>query len=245
MLAYTDVGLGTPLVLIHGLGSRKEAWASQHPLSERYRLITLDLRGHGETELSTDITMENFAKDIIELLDYLEIDRAYICGLSLGGIIAQELHRQAPERILGLILANTTSYINSFFVATTLYEAKKYFRNETFINTIATRGLHDQSYIEQAKAAFLIRDCYMEAARAPVDYNYFPFLSLMNVPILLIGGDNDQITPVLNQYMMKFYSKRAKFEIIKQCGHLSNIEKSEEFNNIITDFIGGGVGCLV
>lgn len=113
MLAYTDIGQGTPIVFIHGLGSRKEAWRRQHELAEKYRLIIPDLRGHGETELETDISVANFAHDVLDLLNHLEVETAYICGLSLGGIVAQEIYRQAPERVKGLILSNTASFIPS------------------------------------------------------------------------------------------------------------------------------------
>jgi 3-oxoadipate enol-lactonase len=116
MLSYNDLGTGTPIVLIHGLGSKKEAWIPQHELANRYRLIIPDLRGHGETIMNEDLTIKNFALDIINLLEYLKISSAFICGLSLGGIVAQELYKQRPEIVRGLILSNTTSYI-PFFLA--------------------------------------------------------------------------------------------------------------------------------
>ncbi|WP_071393168.1 alpha/beta fold hydrolase [Bacillus tuaregi] len=93
MLAYHDIGSGIPLVLIHGLGSRKEAWKPQYELAARYRLIIPDLRGHGETSFNDSFTMQNFAKDIRNLIEYLRIPDAFICGLSLGGMVAQELYK--------------------------------------------------------------------------------------------------------------------------------------------------------
>lgn len=237
MLAYTDIGQGTPIVFIHGLGSRRQAWSPQRPLAEKYRLIMPDLRGHGETVTETDITMENFAKDIIELLDYLEVDRAYVCGLSLGGIIAQELYKQAPERILGLILANTTSYISPLASFMVLHQAENHYKDKDFIDHIVAKGLYDSNYTPEAKGAFLIRDCYMEAARAPVGINYFTTLMKMNIPVLLIGGNADQVTLPVNQKMMNFFNSKAEQVILSDCGHLSNIEKSAQFNNCIDKFI--------
>lgn len=237
MLAYEDLGEGTPLVLIHGLGQRKEAWVPQHPLASEYRLITPDLRGHGETTLETDITMENFAKDIIELLDSLEVEAAYFCGLSLGGIVAQEIYRQAPDRVLGLILSNTTSYIPAFFVSSTLLYAANHYRDPDFVDRVVDRGLHDKTYRSLAKQTFLIRDCYMDAAQAPVEENYFPLLIGINVPVLLIGGAEDEVTPVLNIHSMYMFTPGAKKVIFKDCGHLSNIEKSSQFNYQVNKFI--------
>ena len=96
--------------------SRKQegSLVPQHELANRYRLVIPDLRGHGETEMNEGITVKNFALDIIELLEYLEIPSAFICGLSLGGIVAQELYKQRPDLVKGLILSNTTSYVPGY-----------------------------------------------------------------------------------------------------------------------------------
>ena len=125
MLVYQDIGKGTPLVMIHGLGSKKEAWEPQHELANLFRLILPDLRGHGETKLDQDLSIKNFAIDIIHLLDFLHIPSAYICGLSLGGIIAQEIYRQHPERVKGLILANTTSYIPALLTYSSIHRSQR------------------------------------------------------------------------------------------------------------------------
>ena len=114
MLTYKDLGQGTPIVLLHGLGSTKEAWVSQHELANKYRLIIPDLRGHGETVINENFTIKNFALDIIQLLEHLNIPSAFICGFSFGGIVAQELYKQRPDLVKGLILSNTTSYIPPF-----------------------------------------------------------------------------------------------------------------------------------
>ena len=73
MLTYKDLGSGTPIVLLHGLGSTKEAWVSQHELANKYRLIIPDLRGHGETVINENFTIKNFALDIIQLIEHLNI----------------------------------------------------------------------------------------------------------------------------------------------------------------------------
>lgn len=240
MLAYDDLGNGTVIVMLHGLGSRKEAWKPQHVLSEHFRLIIPDLRGHGETELDTDFTMENYAKDVIELLDSLEVKHAYFCGLSLGGMVAQEIYKHRPEMVLGLILANSTSYVPTYLARKIIAKtgkAVKEHSQEQIVEYIARKNIHDDSFLEEAKEAFLIRDCFVESAKAPVGVNYFPTMLSVRKPVVLISGIYDQVLPIINQYYMKCvcpFSTRIEY---LRSGHLSNIEQKEKFNSIIFDFM--------
>lgn len=237
MLAYTDTGEGKPILFIHGLGGRKEAWQAQAPLADNHRLICVDLRGHGETELDVGLTLRNFASDIAELLTYLNVKSAHICGLSLGGIVALELYRQRPDLISGLILANTTAFI-PHFASFALAESARAHANGTLIDVILARGFYDKSRKEEARHAFMIRDSYMESAKAAIGVNYLPMLYGVNKPTLLIGSVNDTVTPVVgNLYPMQLLMPRAKTVIFEKTGHLSNIERAAEFNACLREFV--------
>lgn len=239
MLKYNDLGTGTPIVLIHGLGSMKEAWIPQHELADRYRLVIPDMRGHGETVMNEDFTVKNFALDIINLLEYLNIPSAFICGLSLGGIVAQELYKQRPDMVKGLILSNTTSYIPSILANSIINESYKLLQKgeQALVEHIVTRGLYDEAYKEEAKKAFHIRDTYIESAKASVGINYFSVLPTISKPVLLIGSTHDKVTPSLNIYLMKTFIRRAQTAILNNTGHLSNIEKKDLFNQHVRNFI--------
>lgn len=241
MLMYNDIGTGTPIVLLHGLGSKKEAWVPQYELAKYYRLIIPDLRGHGETALDEDLTMKNFALDVIHLLEELKIDSAFLCGLSLGGIVAQEIYKQRPEMVNGLILSNTTAYIPSFIGNHIMTISEQLFQNDQqeLMEHIITTALYDQSFKEEAKKAFHIRDTYLEAAKASVGINYLPVLSGIQKPVLLIGSTHDQVTPSLNLYFMRNFIWGARTVILEKTGHLSNIEKKDLFNQTIKDFLEG------
>lgn len=240
MLAYNDLGNGQAIIFLHGLGSRKEAWKPQYVLAEHFRLIMPDLRGHGETELDTDFTMKNYAKDVIELLDSLEVKHAYFCGLSLGGMVAQEIYKHRPKMVLGLILANTTSYVPTYLAEKIVDKTGKAIENysrEQIIEYMAKKNIANDSYLEEAKEAFLIRDCFVESAKAPIGINYFPTLLSIRKPVLLISGLYDQVLPIINQYYMKCalpFNSRIEY---LQSGHLSNLEQKEQFNSIILDFM--------
>ena len=239
MLKYNDLGSGTPIVFIHGLGSRKEAWVPQHELANRFRLVIPDMRGHGETEMNEGITIKNFALDIIALIEHLEIPSAFICGFSLGGIVAQELYKQRPDLVRGLILSNTTSYIPSMLATKIINESSKLLKKSEYelVEHIVKRGLYNSAYNEEAKKAFCIRDTYLESAKAPIGINYFSLLPSIRKPVLLIGSTHDKVTPTVNIYLMKALIRQAHSAILKNTGHLSNIEQKELFNKHVTDFI--------
>lgn len=242
LLSYTDTGEGTPIVFIHGLGCRKEAWNPQLELANKHRLIIPDLRGHGETELSDKLTIRNFAKDIIKLLEQLNIKSAYICGLSLGGIVAQEIHMQRPDLVKGLILANTTSHISQMFANEMIAKMTRLYNDGRLLDYISSRGVFDQSYKQHAMNAFNIRDTYLIAAKAGIGKNYYPYLSLIEKSVLLIGSSQDRITPVTEMYMMRYYIRNAKLFVFDNAGHMSNIEQPKKFNKLVDEFISENEG---
>lgn len=236
MLAYDDLGSGEVIVFIHGLGSRKESWKPQYELAEGYRLIIPDLRGHGETKNCKNINVENFAKDIVKLLEHLNIGQAFICGLSLGGIVAQEFYKQRPDMVKGLILANTASYIPFWLASGVLFNLRDKYKKKNFIANVAEHGLYNKAFKEEAMKGFLIRSCYMEAAKAAVGLNYTPVLLGITKPVLLIGGTHDNVTPLLNMCYMELFLKDPE-KVVLAAGHLSNVERKEEFNKAIDAFI--------
>ena len=106
---------GAPaLLLINSLGTHLGMWDDQcQALSERYELIRYDTRGHGKstTGSQTELTLEQLARDALAVLDACGIVRAHICGVSLGGMTAMQIARQAPDRVLKLVLSNTSTYM--------------------------------------------------------------------------------------------------------------------------------------
>jgi len=107
---YEEHGQGPPLVMILGLGQDTATWSFQIPeLSNRLRLIVFDNRDCGKSSRCLDdYTTRTMAQDTIGLMDHLGIDQAHICGISMGGMIAQQVALVAPERVNSLILASTT-----------------------------------------------------------------------------------------------------------------------------------------
>jgi pimeloyl-ACP methyl ester carboxylesterase len=240
MIKYIDVGNGEKtLLMIHGLGQIKESWKPQFELSDTYRLIAVDLRGHGESEhINTDITLKNMALDVIELLQHLHIESVILCGLSLGGLVAQEIYRQREDLVAGLILSNTTWYIPTYFANKIVKKSEKLFHEdkEQLIEYITRSAIHNESVYEEAKQSFYLSDSYLECALSGSGMNYFPVLLRLSKPLLLIGGNYDRTTPLITQVIMRWLCPRGEL-VTLESGHLSNIECPKEFNQAIRNFI--------
>src|SRR6266702_5931089 len=110
-LAYDDHGIGIPILFLHAFPLNRHMWQGELMAllgDERYRLVALDWRGFGESEITTPVsTMELFADDMAGLMDLLGIQQAVLCGLSMGGYAAFAFLRKYPQRVSGLILADT------------------------------------------------------------------------------------------------------------------------------------------
>src|SRR5260370_34871426 len=116
-LAYDDHGVGLPVIFLHAFPLNRRMWEGELTalLGEaRYRLVALDWRGFGESEITNEIsTMELFADDVAGLMDVLGMQNAVLCGLSMGGYAAFAFLRKYPHRVGGLILADTQPWADT------------------------------------------------------------------------------------------------------------------------------------
>ena len=240
---YADIGQGDPLVFIHGLGSIKESWKHQYALSDHYRLIIPDLRGHGECNNGEEISIAGFAEDVLALLDSLGITQAHFCGLSMGGLVVQEIYRQKPDCVQTMILSNTFSYTPSFFGNLSLQERMNNLQSlsiEEYVTLTAKRCLYQKTpeLIEEAKTMFSIKsDPYAASSRSAIQSNYLPMLPFVKAPTLLIGSLYDEVIPLPAIYQMKWFMPQAKLILFDKCGHLPNLERKEKYNEVLFEFI--------
>ncbi len=111
-LHYREYGEGSPLIMILGIGQDLMTWGFQVPeFSKYHRVIVFDNRDAGESSrYSGEYTTKTMAQDVVNLMDYLGIERSHLLGVSMGGMIAQEVALMAPARVKSLILASTTSW---------------------------------------------------------------------------------------------------------------------------------------
>ena len=108
---FSDLGSGSPVILVHALGLNSSMWTLQVPvLGQRYRIVRYDVRGHGRTPYHGEpISIESLANDLLDLMDHLQIEEAAVVGLSMGGMIAQAFASVNPGRVAALALVSTMS----------------------------------------------------------------------------------------------------------------------------------------
>jgi len=250
-LYYDRMGSGEPLVLIHGLGERKEGWKFQQIFAEHYDVIIPDLRGFGKTKCpeGQGITMNAFAKDIVGLLDHLGIKEAHILGFSMGGIISQEIYKIRPEKVKSCILASTVFYIPKWLEKLLLWIFKKFNKMtvEEFKSQATSRCLYNKSedLVQKVMPVWSNHlDGFMPAWRACLQIDYRETLKKMNVPTLVISCQKDKICPAFFQKRMNRLLPNSKIYTIKKAGHMGKIEKTEEFNRVVSEFLFERSGSL-
>lgn len=243
---YIDIGKENKevIVFIHGLASRKEAWESQHELSNKYRLLIPDLRGHGDNELMEGINIQTFANDVIELLDSLGIEKANFCGLSMGGLVSQEIYKRYPERVNKLILSNTLFYsipfLSEFFINSRKRKLNKV-SEEEFTQQALQRCIYrlsDEELKDKAKRAFkLNKESYIKAGRSCLQQNNICLLPKVKAKTLVIGGLYDKVTPVIISKQIHKLIPNSQFVVFDEVGHVANIEVPDKFNRLVDNFL--------
>jgi len=247
-MSYIDVGekANECLLLIHGLGSFKESWRWQvEELSKQYRVIAIDLRGHGSSPINYNITLQTMAADIIDLLDKLHIKEASFLGLSLGGIIVQEVLHSYPRYVKSTILSNTASilpyWVGKHAVDQRIHKLNEMSKEEYEFSVTKNclHGIYNDKYIRKISDTFLNvrKDTYEQAASAGLGVNYTNTLLHNTKPMLVIGSIFDKVTPYINTITTYTLARKAKLKTFYNAGHIPNIECAEEFNEAVLDFL--------
>lgn len=242
-MPYLRLGVGEPLVFIHGLGEVKEGWSNQFEFADQFELIIPDLRGHGEYHSPGEISIQSFAADVINLLKDLNIESAHICGLSMGGMVAQEIYRQAPHMCRSLMLVSTFHYapkrLGELFIKYRKARSESLSLNSQ-INTAARVCLYswDEKNIEEFNKYYKPnREYYFQSMKACLKVNNVCLLPTINIPTLIIGGQYDSVTPVWIQLLMHKAIRHSEFVIFKNTGHIAKLEAKEAFNEVLRNFL--------
>ena len=254
---YEIHGQGEPLVLIMGFGSNSGQWFRQIPgLSQEYRVFAFDNRGTGRSD-KPDIpyTMQMLAQDIAGLLEALAIDAAHICGVSMGGMIAQEFALRYPERVNCLILGCTTcggshTTVPDEEAMTYLFDMERLQRLTP--EERAREGLPflcSQAFIDsnpdivEQFIAKSVEDVtplhgFIRQAEAIMTHDTCDRLPQIKAPTLVISGNADRLVPLENSRLIASKIPNAELVILENVGHGFFIEAAEEANKAILDFLG-------
>jgi 3-oxoadipate enol-lactonase len=249
-IGYSDQGTGLPIVFLHAFPLNRTMWTTQgNALSSQFRIVTIDLRGHGESDAPLwRYTLEQSADDVRALLDYLAIRQALFVGLSMGGYILFAFYRKYAPRVKGLILADTKAQADTeegktgrFQLAQIAYKkgpsavADVMIPKLLSLATIQTNpDLVQQvrAMIESNQISGIAGDLMAMADRP----DSVPLLSRITHPTQIIVGELDQATPLSDAKLMAEQIPHASLAIIPNAAHLSNLEQPDAFNQIAGSF---------
>jgi len=242
-IPYLRFGMGEPLVFIHGLGEVKEGWSNQFEFADQYELIIPDLRGHGEYQSPGEISIPNFAQDIICLLKELGIESAHICGLSMGGMVAQEIYRQAPEMCRSLMLVSTFHYaprrLGKLFLK--FRQARVENKSPDVLRETAAKVCLYSWTKENFDTFYQFyqpnKEFYFKSMEACLHVNNLSLLPTIKVPTLIIGGQYDSVIPVWVQLFMHKQIPHSEFVILRNTGHIAKLEAKDQFNQVLRNFL--------
>jgi 3-oxoadipate enol-lactonase len=250
-MAYDDVGRGPTVVLLHGYPFNRSMWSEQaEALSANYRVITPDLRGHGETTVTPDAaTMNEMARDVAALLDKLDIRRVTLGGLSMGGYVTLAFYRRFPLRTRALILADTRPQADSTEAKRNreeqaekiLKEGMQSIADDFLKKVLTTETLNEKPETVERVREMILKTDSQGAASAlrgmAVRHDQTDFLEEIFVPTLILVGSEDQLTPPKDAELMKREIRGSRLEIIEGASHLSNLERPAEFNLALKSFL--------
>lgn len=242
-VAEAGGGEATPIVFLHGVGSDKSVWRPQlQHFRHSRRSIAFDYPGYGESgPARAGTTRDDYAAAMFAAMDALGVERAHVCGLSLGGVVAIAMHAAAPQRCESLILADTFAVHPE---GRGIYER-------------SLAGSADLRAMAEARVDILIAQPTDPAVRSeivetmagidPAAYrigaeavwlaDQRPRCEQIRVPTLVICGAEDKVTPPSLSRALTAMIAGAEYQPIAAAGHLGNLEKPQAFNQLVDRFL--------
>lgn len=251
-LAWDDTGRGLAVVLLHAFPVNRRMWAAQaRELSRRYRVITPDFRGHGESGLAEeDSTMERLADDVCGLLDELKLERVALGGLSMGGYAAFAFLGRYADRVGALILADTRAGADSEDGRKARHDSAALAEKEgsgAIAERLLPKLLAATTPGRQPQVVRAVREMILSTPPAGIARalrgmaarpDSTPLLGTIRVPTLILVGEEDTLTPPVESEAMAKAIPGAALVRIPGAGHLSNLEQPAAFTRALADFLG-------
>jgi len=250
-IAYWTLGDRSPVVLLHPFPANHEFWLPvAAALAARYRVILPDLRGHGESEVGDGpATMEKLAADIARVMDDAGVGRAPLIGVSIGGYALFEFWRKYRGRVAALGLCNTKAQADGLEArAGRLQAASDVLERgtEPFIETMLSRVLAKTTHENRPDLVDGVRrmmrkmspDDIAQVQRGMAERpDSVETLKTINVPTLLVTGDEDSLTGVNEAQFMRQHIPASQLRVIPKAGHYSPWEQPEEATRLLRQFL--------
>ncbi|MDR7437245.1 MAG: alpha/beta fold hydrolase [Armatimonadota bacterium] len=246
-LAYDDRGSGLAVVLLHGFPFSRRMWAPQAALADRYRLITPDLRGFGDSA-GVPQSLDQLADDLQTLVEHLALRDWVLGGFSMGGYVAFRYVARYGQRMRALLLLDTRAEPDSPEGRRRRLEAIARIERDgpdgyldEFVSVVVSPGtLRTRPEVgRRVRALMEARPASLVGAlRAMADRpDSTPLLAEITVPTLIVVGADDQATPVASARAMAERIRASRLEVIPDAGHVANIEQPQRFTEVVRDFL--------
>ena len=246
LAVYTFGDAKNPSIIFsNSLGTDYSMWQSQVAyFSKNYHVVCYDTRGHGKSSVNAHSTLNDLANDVVDIINFFKIKKAHFCGISMGGITGLQLALNEPTRFLSICIANSAAKIGQQDAWLSRADSVEKQGLEELVNTTHTRWFsHKFDYIHNNIAQQTIQSLsvtqptgYAASCRALAYADLQEQISRIQIPCLVICGSLDAITTVADGEFIKSRIKDCELEIL-DASHLSNIEDSTGFNQVLFQFV--------
>ncbi len=252
VMYYDDIGSGSPVVLVHGHPFDRTMWQPQIQAlrAAGFRAVAPDLRGYGQSSVTPAcVTLDVFAADIEALMRHLELESVVVAGLSMGGQVAMELAKHFPERLAGLVLADTAPQAETYNGKRARYELADRLLREgmsAYAEEVLPKMLAPQNLAALPAVASqvlgMIRSTPAEGAAAGLRGraqrpDYCQGLSSLDLPTLIVVGSDEELTTIDDARLLYELISHAELVVIDGAGHMPNLERDKEFNSALLSFL--------
>ncbi|MTD31899.1 alpha/beta fold hydrolase [Planomicrobium sp. YIM 101495] len=247
-LFYEEIGEGRPLLLLHGLTSNHQMFYREIGyFQDKFRVIALDSRGHGESDRPDEFTLDDHIADAIALLDHLKLSSVYVLGISMGSYIAQGLAIRQPERVEKLILAATKSFGEQSSMAEMFDRYEEQLEGMSIAEKLAISSqliFHDQKSVNDWQkwiannSRMLNADEQAAASAALRDFDFRDKLKRITAETLVISGKHDRLNPPEKGRETAVLIPDADYMEFQDSGHAPNVEQDRLFLGVVEKFLG-------